>query len=111
MTDILTEQAVEFIRTAPGDAPFLAFIAQKAVHPEIHPNRVRSFPPAPGDEHAYSDDAIPHGASWRASRDGKPALARPADFSDPRSPKGGLPEEVVRDRLRMLLRSIAVSGD
>jgi arylsulfatase A-like enzyme len=102
MTDLLTEHAVAFIREAPADAPFLAFIAQKAVHPEIHPGQVRTFPPAPGDERAYADAPIPHGASWRAPLDGKPALARPVDADDPRSPRGGLPEETVRDRLRML---------
>jgi N-acetylglucosamine-6-sulfatase len=34
---------------------------------------------------------------------GKPALARPVDYADPRSPRGGLPDSVVRNRLRMLL--------
>ncbi len=40
-TDILTAQAVSFITSAPTGKPFLAFIAQKAVHPEIYPNNVR----------------------------------------------------------------------
>jgi arylsulfatase A-like enzyme len=103
MTDILTAQAVSFIKAAPTDTPFLAFIAQKAAHPEIHPNFVRSFPPAPGDEHVHEHEPIPHGPSWRAPLTGKPALQRPADSTDPRSPKGGLPDAYVRDRLRMLL--------
>ena len=103
MTDILTAHAVSFIRDAPADRPFLAFIAQKAVHPEIHPKQVRSFPAAPGDSGAYVRDSIHHGPAWRASLDGKPALQRPADTSDPRSPPGGLPDAYVRDRLRMLL--------
>ncbi len=103
MTDILTAQAVSFIAATPKDTPFMAFIAQKAAHPEIHPNYVRSFPPAPGDEHAYAQEPIPHGPSWRAPLTGKPALQRPADSTDPRSPNGGLPDAYVRDRLRMLL--------
>jgi arylsulfatase A-like enzyme len=103
VTDILTEEAVSFIAAAPADQPFLAFIAQKAVHPEIHPKQVRTFPAAPGDEDAFRNHPIEHGASWRAPLTGKPALQRPVDHSDPRSPPGGLPEEVVRDRLRMLL--------
>jgi arylsulfatase A-like enzyme len=94
---------VSFITAAPTDTPFLAFIAQKAAHPEIHPNYVRSFPPAPGDEQAYAHEPIAHGPSWRAPLTGKPALQRPADSTDPRSPKGGLPDAYVRDRLRMLL--------
>jgi arylsulfatase A-like enzyme len=103
MTDILTAHAVSFITAAPKDTPFLAFVAQKAAHPEIHPNYVRSFPPAPGDEQAYAHEPIAHGPSWRAPLTGKPALQRPADSTDPRSPKGGLPDAYVRDRLRMLL--------
>jgi arylsulfatase A-like enzyme len=103
ITDILTEHAVSFIKAAPADTPFLAFIAQKAAHPEIHPKQVRTFPPAPGDEAAFTDQPIPHGPSWRAPTTGKPALERPVDYTDPRSPRGGLPDAVVRDRLRMLL--------
>ena len=103
MTDILTAHAVSFIAAAPADQPFLAFIAQKAAHPEIHPNQVRSFPPAPGDEGAFAADSIRHDPSWRAPLTGKPALQRPVDTTDPRSPKGGLPDKYVRDRLRMLL--------
>jgi arylsulfatase A-like enzyme len=103
MTDILTAHAVSFIKAAPADTPFLAFIAQKAAHPEIYPNQVRSFPPAPGDEGAFVHDSIPHGVSWRAPLTGKPALQRPVDANDPRSPQGGLPDQYVRDRLRMLL--------
>jgi len=101
-TDLLTDHAVRFIRSAPATQPFLVFLAQKASHPEIHPNQVRTFPPAPGDESLYTTDRIPHGPAWRAPVDGKPALQRPYDHSDPRSPEGGLPESVIRDRLRML---------
>jgi arylsulfatase A-like enzyme len=103
MTDLLTQEAVAFIESSPTDAPFLAVIAQKAVHPEIHPNQVRSFPPAPADTGAYRHEAVPHPPSWRAPLTGKPALQRPVAVDDPRSPAGGLPEEVVRERLRMLL--------
>lgn len=102
ITDILTDYAVSFIESAPADRPFLAFIAQKASHPEIHPNRVRSFPAAPGDEKLYENDTVPHGPNWRAPLTGKPALARKVEHDDPRSPVGGLPDAFVKDRLRML---------
>ena len=102
MTDILTEHAVEFIEGSPGDRPFLAFIAHKAVHPEIFPDYVRTFPPAPGDEDLYAGAELGRSPSWRAPTSGKPALDRPVDFSDPRSPEGGLPDDIVFDRLRML---------
>jgi len=102
MTDLLVEHAVEFISAAPPEAPFLAFIAQKAVHPETHPNNVRTFPPATGDEHLWHGAELPRDPSWRAPVDDKPALARPVEFDDPRSPAGGLPDEDVFGRLRML---------
>jgi N-acetylglucosamine-6-sulfatase len=102
MTDLLVEHAVEFISAAPPEAPFLAFIAQKAVHPETHPNNVRTFPPATGDEHLWHGAEIPRDPNWRAPVDDKPALARPVEFDDPRSPAGGLPDEDVFGRLRML---------
>ena len=102
MTDLLTDHAIAFIDSAPPNQPFLVYVAQKAVHPEIYPNNVRTFPPAPGDEHLYAGATPHHGASWHAPITGKPALARPYDHSDPRSPDGGLPDSVIMDRLRML---------
>ena len=102
MTDILTDHAAAFIESSPQDSPFLAFIAHKAVHPEIFPDFVRTFPPAPGDETLYESSELPRSPSWRAPLVGKPALARPVDYGDPRSPEGGLQDEVVLNRLRML---------
>ena len=64
---------------------------------------MRSFPPEPGDEGAFATDSIRRDPSWRAPLTGKPLLQRPVDVNDPRSPKGGLPDKYVRDRLRMLL--------
>ena len=89
MTDILTDHAISFIEASPTDQPYLAFIAQKASHPEVHPNQVRTFPPAPGDEHLYRDSLLPRLPNWQAPVQDKPALSRPYDSSDPRSPKGG----------------------
>ena len=102
MTDILSDYAISFIETNPSSQPFVAFIAQKASHPEVHPNKIRSFPPAPGDEGLYQGETLQRSPSWRAPVSDKPALARPFDFSDPRSPPGGLPDSVIFDRLRML---------
>ncbi len=102
VTDILTDHAVSFIEAAPEEKPFLAFVAHKATHPEIFPNYVRTFPPAPGDERLYEGARLPRSPSWRAPTTGKPALARPVDADDPRSPAGGLPDDVVLGRLRML---------
>jgi len=102
MTDILVDHAVDFIEDAPVGAPFLAFIAHKAVHPETHPNNVRTFPPGAGDEHLWHGEELPRNPNWRAPTTDKPALDRPVEFDDPRSPPGGLPDEDVFGRLRML---------
>ena len=102
MTDILTTQAVSFIASAPADRPFLAFVSHKTAHPEIYPKQVRTFPPAPGDEHLYDADTVRHARNWRAPTTGKPALSLHVDHRDPRSPEGGLPDVIVKDRLRML---------
>jgi arylsulfatase A-like enzyme len=77
-------------------------IAHKAVHPEIFPDFVRTFPPAPGDEGLYRGAQLNRAPNWRAPIIRKPALSRPVDYSDPRSPEGGLPDDVIFDRLRML---------
>lgn len=102
MTEILTDHAVSFIEQQADEGPFLAFIAHKASHPEIHADYVRTFPPAPGDENLYAGKPLKRNASWRASTAGKPALERPVDYSDPRSPEGGLPDDIILNRLRML---------
>jgi arylsulfatase A-like enzyme len=102
MTDILTDEAVSFIEASSGEQPFLAVIAHKAVHPEIFPDFVRTFPPAPGDEGLYRGAQLNRAPNWRAPIIRKPALSRPVDYSDPRSPEGGLPDDVILDRLRML---------
>lgn len=101
MTDILTEQAVSFIEEI-DERPFLAFIAHKASHPEIHANYVRTFPPAAGDEDLYTEEPLQRSPNWQASTAGKPALERPVDYNDPRSPEGGLPDDIILNRLRML---------
>ena len=102
VTDILTDHAVSFIETVPEGTPFLTFIAHKAVHPEVFPDYVRTFPPAPGDEGLYEGAELERSPSWRAPATGKPALSRPVDVNDPRSPAGGLPDDIILDRLRML---------
>lgn len=102
VTDILTEQAVSFIESNPRDKPFLVFLAHKASHPEVHPNRVRTFPSPSADEGLYADSELPRAPNWRAPLTGKPALEKAHVHDDPRSPPGGLPDEIVKGRLRML---------
>lgn len=102
MTDILTEQAISFIESGPTEKPFMVLLAHKASHPEVHPNRIRTFPSARGDETLYEDAQLQRPPNWRAPLTGKPALMQPVLGSDPRSPSGGLPDDIVKARLRML---------
>ncbi len=102
VTDILTDQAIDFIESSPKDRPFLVFLAHKASHPEVHPNRVRTFPSPAQDAGLYADDELPRAPNWRAPLTGKPALQRAHGHDDPRSPAGGLPDDIVKARLRML---------
>ena len=102
MTDILTDQAVSFIESSTKEKPFLVFLAHKASHPEVYPNQIRTFPSPPSDAALYEGLVLPRAPNWRAPLTGKPALENTADHSDPRSPVGGLPDGIIRDRLRML---------
>ena len=102
MTDILSRHSADFIRTADQNRPFVLFLAHKAVHPEILVGRQRSFPPAPEDEDLYEDATLARTPAWQAPLDGKRALQRITEYTDPRSPAGGTPAEDVLARLRML---------
>lgn len=98
ITDILNRYALEFIRET--DDPFLVYLSHKAVHPEIHPNMVRTFPAAPRHEGLYEDVEVPREPAASVGTEGKPALEREIDFEDPRS--GRTPDEDILNRLRML---------
>jgi len=102
MTDILSRYSADFIESTDRSQPFVLFLAHKAVHPEILEGRQRSFPPAPQDGDLYEAATLPRTPSWQAPLEGKPALERITDYTDPRSPAGGTPDEDVLARLRML---------
>ena len=102
MTDILSRYSTDFIRSTDPERPFVLFLAHKAVHPEILEARQRSFPPAPQDSSLYEGATLRRDSAWRAPLDGKPALQRITDYTDPRSPAGGTPDDDVLARLRML---------
>ena len=71
MTDILTQFAVDFVRT-PHRQPFLLYLSHKAVHsPSI---------PAPRHRELYAGAKIEFAPSLNASRATKPALARVSQY-------------------------------
>ncbi len=112
-TDILNERAVEFIRR-PHDRPFVLYLSHKAVHPNLaqRPDGSISDPTASNflpaarhqHQHLYADAKIPRRPNALFDRlEGKPALTRQIGQLPPLSRATGTSDEVIRDRLRMLL--------
>ena len=91
MTDLLTDHAVSFIDSSTAESPFLAFIAHKAVHPEIFPDYVRTFPPAPGDEALYEDDELPRKSELEGSARGQAGPCKTRGLRRSQKPSGRAP--------------------
>lgn len=109
VTDILTERALEFL-SRPREKPFLLFLAEKALHPNIMqrddgsvvPIGEGGFIPAERHRTLYADDEIPRRPSYGVPPKGKPALERPIDGLPPLGPETVTDDKTIRDRLRML---------
>ncbi len=112
ITDVLTDRAVEFVERD-RDAPFLIYLAHKAVHPDarqlddgsVDPNFPSGYVPAPRHLGRYDRETFPRRANVVSSFDelgGKPALRR-ALVS--KSPDGIQPtgENTIRRRAEMML--------
>ena len=109
-SDIFSERTAEFIRRK-RDRPFLAFLSHKAVHPNLFQDADGSiktvpadggFTPPPELGDLYEDKPIerrPNAASYGA---GKPALQRPIAGVPPLGETTGTPDDVIRNRLRIL---------
>jgi arylsulfatase A-like enzyme len=121
VTDILTDRAVDFIDEE-RDAPFLLYIAHKAVHPDARqlddgssdPTIPRTYTPAERHYGVYEEEVYPRQPNVVMSPDdldGKPALQRAlrhrdtpesvAEFSFFLDP--GTSEETIRRRAEMVL--------
>jgi arylsulfatase A-like enzyme len=109
VTDILTERALEFL-SRPRDKPFVLFLAEKALHPNIVQNDDGSVVPIgeggfiPAERHRdlYADAEIPRRPSYGVPPKGKPALERTIDGLPPLGPETVTDDKTIRDRLRML---------
>jgi N-acetylglucosamine-6-sulfatase len=110
-TDLLNESAVEFIQR-PHERPFVLYLSHKAVHPNLvqRPDGSISDPTAsqflPAERHKklYADAKIPRRPNALIDKlHGKPALMRTIDKLPPLSRATGTSDEVIRDRLRMLM--------
>lgn len=113
VTDVLTDQVVEFVRASAGQ-PFMAFLAHKALHPNImqandgrrgqmREGQPEGFVPAPRHAGRYAAPVITRRPNALRGPVGKKALARPIPGLPPLSPATGTSERDIRARLEMLL--------
>lgn len=111
MTDILNNFALEFINRE-HESPFLLYLSQKAVHPNIQQFADASvsaippgggFTPAPRHKSLYAEDDIPRRPNTTSFAGGKPALERNIEGMPPLGPATGTDDEEIRNRLRMLV--------
>lgn len=113
VTDVLTDQVADFVRSA-GDKPFMAFLAHKALHPnvmqandgrrgQLRDGQPEGFVPAPRHVGRYATPPIPRRPNALVQPTGKKALERPIPGLPPLSPATGTSERDIRARLEMLL--------
>lgn len=112
VSDVLTDYTVRFIERA-KDRPFMAFLAHKALHPNVAQRDDGSvaelagqragFVPAERHRGRYADKPVPRRQNATVAPLRKPALQRPIAGLPPLAPGTGTPDVDVRDRLEMLL--------
>jgi N-acetylglucosamine-6-sulfatase len=108
-TDILNDHAVEFLKRK-RSAPFLLYLAHKAVHPELTQYADGSvsdvnggqFIPAERHKNLYAGMPVPRRPNAHGGAAGKPALERKIGDLPPLSVKTGTDDETIRNRLRVL---------
>ena len=112
VTDVLTDHAVDFIRTS-HDSSFVLFLAHKAVHPNVMQrddgsvvaldSQPEGFVAAERHRGRYATQRVPRRPNALRAPTGKPALARAIPGLPPLSPATGTSDRDVRSRLEMLL--------
>lgn len=110
ITDILSGYAVDFIRQR-HDKPFLAYLAHKAIHPEVTQNDDGSvnladaelFIPADRHKNLYAGKVIPHRPNYRRVPADKPALLRQIGSLPPLGPATATKDETILGRQRSLM--------
>jgi len=114
VTDVLTDHVDEFIRSASATGkPFLAYLAHKAIHPNITQREDGSLEVIPGqpggfvaaDRHRgrYKGLAMPRRANAFKAPVDKPALMRTIGALPPLGRETATTDEEIRGRLEMLL--------
>lgn len=112
VTDVLTQFAVDFVRDT-ARAPFMLFLAHKALHPNIQQRddgsaaaleaQPAGFVAAPRHRGRYANAVVPRRENATRAPVGKPALARAIPGLPPLSPATGTGDGDIRARLEMLL--------
>jgi N-acetylglucosamine-6-sulfatase len=112
VTDVLTDQALAFLRE-PRDAPFLLFLAHKALHPNVMQrddgstieleSQPEGFVPAPRHRGRYATQTVPRRPNALRAPERKPALNRTIPGLPPLGPATGTRDRDIRARLEMLL--------
>ena len=109
-SDILSDRAAEFIRRE-RDRPFLVYLSHKAVHPNLFQDADGSIKSIPADggftppdrfKGLYEDEPIRRRPNAFSFGEGKPALQRRLPGVPSLGPSTGTPDQVIRDRLRIL---------
>ena len=110
-TDVYNQLAVDFLKR-PHDRPFVLYLSHKAVHPNLVQNADGSisdpsasqFIPAARHKRLFADAKIPRRPNAMFDKlEGKPALTRKIGDLPALSRTTGTSDEVIRDRLRMLM--------
>jgi arylsulfatase A-like enzyme len=110
-TDILNERALEFVKRK-HDRPFVLYLSHKAVHPNVEQRpdgsltdpSAANFLPAERHKNLYADAKIPRRPNALIDKiEGKPALMEKIGDLAPLSRATGTSDEVIRDRLRMVM--------
>jgi N-acetylglucosamine-6-sulfatase len=112
VTDVLTDHVEEFIQQSAG-SPFLAYLAHKAIHPnvvQLDDGRVVPVSEQPGGFVAavrhrgrYARRSMPRRPNAFKPPVGKPALLRPIDNLPPLGRETATTDDEIRGRLEMLL--------
>ena len=112
VTDVLTDYVERFIQQA-GTKPFLAYLAHKAIHPNIVQQNDGSLAPVPGqpggfvaaERHRgkYKDRTVPRRANAFKAPFDKPALMRQIGDLPPLGRATATTDDEMRGRAEMLL--------
>jgi N-acetylglucosamine-6-sulfatase len=110
VTDLFNERAVAFVKRK-HEKPFCLFVAHKCVHPDLEQRAdgsvsdpyAANFLPAERHKSLYAGAKVPRRPNAFQPPRGKPALERQIDDLPPLGRATATDDEIVRNRLRLLM--------